>query len=49
MPVIEIVKDLDRHALIHKLEETGLEFDASEHEGHHDHDHEHAHHHHHEH
>ncbi|MCA8915044.1 MAG: GTP-binding protein [Planctomycetes bacterium] len=47
--LVFIGEDLDRHALIHKLEETGLEFDASEHEGHHDHDHEHAHHHHHEH
>lgn len=48
--LVFIGEDLDRHALIHKLEATGLEFDASEHEGHHHehgHEHGHAHHHHH--
>jgi G3E family GTPase len=48
--LVFIGEGLDRHEIIHKLEATGLEFDASEHEGHHhhdhDHDHEHAHHHH---
>jgi G3E family GTPase len=41
--LVFIGEDLDRHALIHKLEATGLEFDASEHAGHHDHDHAHGH------
>lgn len=44
--LVFIGEGLDRHALIHKLEATGLQFDASEHEGHH-HEHGHAHHHHH--
>lgn len=41
--LVFIGEDLDRHEIIHKLEATGLEFDASEHAGHHEHSHAHSH------
>ena len=44
--LVFIGEDLDRHAIVHKLEECGLEFDAAEHAHAHSHDHDHEHHHH---
>ena len=41
--LVFIGEDLDRHAIVHKLEECGLEFDAAEHA--HAHSHDHGHHH----
>ena len=43
--LVFIGEDLDRHAIVHKLEECGLEFDAAEHAHAHSHDHDHGHHH----
>jgi G3E family GTPase len=41
--LVFIGEELDRHAIVHRLEATGLTFDASEHAHHHDHDHHHDH------